>query len=200
MKLVVSSTSPFVRKVRVLLRELGQEAAVEEIGVKTSPLAQADAAVSANPIGKIPALLLDDGSALHDSRVITRFFDDHFAGGFYPVDRLWQVLTLESMADAMIEAGVLMTYEVKLRPETARFGPWVEAQWARIDRTLDHLEAVAQQLDAPLDMGQVALACALEYLDFRHDARNWRNGRPRLAAWLGKLSARPSMIATVPVE
>jgi glutathione S-transferase len=92
-----------------------------------------------------------------------------------------------------------MSYEVRLRPAERQWPDWTEAQWAKVARTLDALEeGWTARLDAPLDMGQVALACALGYLDFRHGARGWREGRPRLAAWEARVAARPSLVATRP--
>jgi len=99
-----------------------------------------------------------------------------------------------------MEAAVLMVYETRVRPEDRRHGPWVEGQWAKIARALDALESRwIDHLAGPLDMGQIAVGCALEYLDFRHAARGWREGRPRLTAWQRAFSARPAMLATAPV-
>lgn len=199
MHLVSSPTSPFVRKVRVLLHETGLGDRVSEAPVATTPFDTAPDVAAANPLGKIPALLREDGPALHDSRVICRYLDAQAGAGLYPEARLWEVLTLEAIADGMMEAGVLMVYEDRLRPKTARHAPWVEAQWAKIARTLDALEGRwMSHLAGPLDMGQIATACALSYLDFRHGARNWRAGHPALAAWFNGFAARDSMQQTAP--
>ena len=108
-------------------------------------------------------------------------------------------LTLEATADGILDAAILMVYEGRLRPQDKRFDPWVEGQWAKIARSLDALEtAWAAHLGGPLDIGQIAVACALSYLDFRHDARNWRHGRPALAAWYVGMAARDSLKATEP--
>ena len=175
MQLISSPISPFVRKVRVLLHETGLAGQVEELPVATTALATAPEAMAANPLGKIPALLRADGPAIYDSRVICRYLDAQAGAGLYPEARLWEVLTLEATADGMMESGVLMVYETRLRPEGARSPEWVEAQWAKIARALEALEARwMSHLAGPLDMGQIAVACALGYLDFRHDARGWR--------------------------
>ena len=109
------------------------------------------------------------------------------------------MLTLEATADGMMESGVLMVYETRLRPEGARSPEWVEAQWAKIARALEALEARwMSHLAGPLDMGQIAVACALGYLDFRHDARGWRQGHPALAAWHDGFATRQSMTDTAP--
>ena len=96
----------------------------------------------------------------------------------------------------MIEAAVLMAYEVRLRPEEARFEPWITAQWSKITRALDMFETAPPT--GPIDMTHIALTCTLDYLDFRHTARGWRNGRPNLAAWQAEMPQRPAMQATQP--
>ncbi|MET4128997.1 glutathione S-transferase [Roseovarius sp. MBR-6] len=200
MQLISSPASPFVRKVRVLLHETGLATQVEELPVATTALATAPEAMAANPLGKIPALLRADGPAIYDSRVICRYLDAKAGAALYPEARLWEVLTLEATADGIMESGVLMVYETRLRPEGARSEPWVEAQWAKIARALDALEERwMSHLAGPLDMGQIAVACALGYLDFRHDARGWRDGHPALAAWYEGFAARDSMAQTAPV-
>jgi glutathione S-transferase len=156
--------------------------------------------VALNPLGKIPALARDDGPALYDSRVICRYLDDRAQAGLYPASRLWDVLTLEATADGIMDAAVLIIYESRVRPEDHRFAPWVDGQWTKIDRSLDALEQRwLSHLHGPLDMGQIAVGAALGYLDFRHDERGWRNGRPGLAAWEAVFAERPSMVATRPV-
>jgi glutathione S-transferase len=197
MKLLMSPASPFVRKVRVVLRELDLLDQVEEVVVTTTPLASDPAVVAANPTGKIPALLRDTGPALYDSRVITRFLNDHAAGSLYPQARIWDVLTLEATADAIMEAAVLMTYEARLRPESQQSSDWVEAQWGKASRTIAAVNARwMSHLHGPLDIGQIGVACALSYVDLRHDARGWRNGNDALSAWHADFMTRASMTAT----
>jgi glutathione S-transferase len=100
-------------------------------------------------------------------------------------------------ADGIADAAVLMAYEVRLRPEDLRFPDWLEAQWAKIARALDVIEAQwMPHLNGPLDMAHIAVGCVLPYLDFRHATRNWRAGRPLLAAWEAGFAARPAMRAT----
>jgi glutathione S-transferase len=135
-----------------------------------------------NPLGKIPALIPDDGGpALYDSRVICRYLDHVSGAGLYPAGSdLWPVLTLEATADGMLEAALLMVYETRLRPEALRFAPWVEGQWAKVARALDAIEARGMVLlEGRLTMAHVAVAVALSYLDFRHAERHWRQDRPR---------------------
>jgi glutathione S-transferase len=200
MHLYFSPTSPYVRKVMVLLHETGQIGEVELISGSGNPVDPAGAPLDANPLGKVPALERPDGPALYDSRVICRYLDARAKSGLYPEGaRLWDTLTVEATGDGILDAALLMVYEGRIRPEELRFAPWVEGQWAKVDRALDALETRwIAHLQGPLDAGQIAVGCALGYLDFRHDARDWRNGRPRLAGWFAGFDARASMRATVP--
>jgi glutathione S-transferase len=91
-----------------------------------------------------------------------------------------------------------MSYEVRLRPADRQWPDWLDAQWAKIARALDHLEAGPDALARPLDMGQLALACALGYLDLRHGPRDWRQGRTRLSSWEAEIRTRPSLAGTRP--
>ena len=200
MRLYFSPTSPYVRKVMVLLHETGQIGDVELVVGSGNPVDPAGAPLDANPLGKVPALERPDGPALYDSRVICRYLDARAGAGLY-LDgaRVWDTLTVEATGDGIIDAALLMVYEGRIRPEELRFAPWVDGQWAKVDRALDALETRwIAHLEGPLDAGQIAVGCALGYLDFRHDARGWRNGRPRLAAWYAGFAARPSMQATLP--
>jgi glutathione S-transferase len=199
-RLFHSPTSPFVRKVMVLMHEAGLVDRVELVPAGGNPLQPGTMPLARNPLGKVPTLERDDGPALYDSRVICRYLDATAGAGLYPEPpRLWEVLTLEATADGMMDAAVLMVYGARLRPAELAFAPWAEGQWAKVGRALDALEARwLAHLAGPVDMGQIALGCALGYLDFRHAERGWRDGRPGLAAWEAGLAARPSMQATQP--
>lgn len=199
LQLVHAPASPFVRKVRVLLHESGQADDVELLPVVTTAVNVADQARAANPTGKIPALIRPDGPAIYDSRVITRYLDARADGGFYPDARIWEVLTLEATADAIMESAVLVVYENRLRPPEHRSEDWIDAQWGKVahavkavnDRWMSHLSG-------PVDMSQIAIGCALGYLDFRHDDRNWRKGNDALDDWFAVFNERDSMKATMP--
>ncbi|WP_300516015.1 glutathione S-transferase [Aliiroseovarius sp.] len=200
MQLISSPASPFVRKVRVLLLETGQDGEVEQIDVSTTPLAPAAEVTAANPLSKIPALIRPDGPTLYDSRVVTRFLDARAGGHLYPSERIWEVLTLEATADALLDAAVLMVYEGRCRPDDKQDRGWLDAQWSKIEGALDALnERWMSHLSGPLDMGQIAVACALGYLDFRHGDRQWRKGRDALDDWFAVFCQRESMQATKPV-
>ena len=198
MKLLMSPASPFARKCRVLLREANLLDTVDEVNVSTSPTATDATVAAANPLGKIPALLRDHGPALYDSRVITRFLNDHAGTRFYPGTRLYEVLTLEATADGIMEAALAITYEMRMRPEDKQFQTWMDAQWAKVTAATGAIEQRwMSHLTGPVDMAQIAVACALAYLDLRHDARGWRAERPGLAAWHTTFMDRPAMQATV---
>ncbi len=200
MKLFVAPASPFVRKVIVALHETGQIGAVELVPVTVSPVAPGDTVPAHNPLGKIPALALDDGRSLFDSRTITRYIDSLAPGTLYPqAPALWDALVLESLADGIMDAAVSMAYEGRLRPENMRYEPWLAAQWLKIDRALGALETRhMDQLNATADMAVLAVAIALEYVDFRHDARNWRANHATLAAWHKGIAGRASLVASQP--
>ncbi len=198
MKLYTSPTTPFGNKILVLLHEADLLAKVAVEVVAGTPLDLGSLPVAHNPLGKIPVLVLDDGTAVYDSRVISRFLDDHFGLGIYPTGAaLWPALAREAAIDGIIESAVSMAYEVRLRPENLRFDGWIDAQWAKVTRTLDMFEAAPPT--GEIKMEHIALACALAYLDFRHDARGWRDGRPRLAVWQGVMAGRESMRSTQPI-
>lgn len=198
MQLLSSPASPFVRKCRVVLIETGQTD-IEIRNVTASPMGGEAAVNAANPTGKIPALLRDDAPALYDSRVICRFLDDRAGAGLYPAARLWEVLTLEANGDAIMEAAIAITYEKRLRPETLWWPEWFDAQWTKITRSLDALEQRSMPLlEGPLNAGQIAIGCALGYLDLRHGDRDWRAGRDTLTKWEAAFALRPAMVATKP--
>ena len=196
MQLLVSGASPFVRKVRVVVRETGQVGDVEEVPVTTAPMGTAPEVASANPLGKIPALLREDGPAIYDSRVITRYLDARVGADLYPEGRLWETLTLEATADGIMEAAVLMTYQARFGTEPQ---PWIGAQWDKIARAVEIVEQRwMSHLEGPLDAAQIAVGCALGYLDLRLSERGWRSGALALSEWESRFAARESMAATRP--
>lgn len=199
MKLLLSPASPFARKVRVLLRELDILDRVTEQNVSTTALNSDPAVVAANPIGKIPALIRDDAPTIYDSRVITRFLNDTQGGNLYPASRIWETLTLEATGDGIMESALAMTYEIRLRPDAQQYPDWIEAQWEKASRGIAAVNnRWMSHLSGPRDMGHVAIACALSYVDLRHHSRNWRNGNDALASWHATFSERASMQSTTP--
>ena len=148
----------------------------------------------------MPALERSEGPALYDSRVICAYLNDRAGANLYGKGSgHWDILTLEATADGILDAALLITYESRLRPEDKRMDDWVDAQWDKIARACAALNTRwMSNLAGPLDMGQIAVACALGYVDFRHDARGWRKGNDALAAWYESFDSRPSMQATRP--
>ena len=167
--------------------------------VAITPMNPGDVVPSVNPLGKVPCLITDGGESIFDSRVITRYLDSlHNGAKFYPKgDALWPVLTLEAMADGMLDAAVLMIYERLLRTDEQKSPEWVEAQWLKISRALAHLDTQVSALE-PLSMASIAVGATLGYIDFRHGDRNWREIAPNLAAWEAEFAKRASMQATMP--
>lgn len=201
MKLAYSPASPYVRKVMVLLHETGQLDDVALVEGSGTPLAPNAETIQKNPIGKIPALERPDGPTLYDSRVICAFLDARAGGKLYPEGtRRWETLTLEATGDGIMDAALLMTYEGRLRPEDKQMAEFVDAQFAKIENACSALNTRwMSHLAGPLDMGQIAVACALAYVDFRHGHRDWRSGNDGLASWYESFSQRPAMQATAPV-
>lgn len=197
MKLFSSPTSPFARKVRVVIREKGAADLVTEDVV----VARQDppALHAANPLGKIPALVLDNGLALFDSPLICEYLDTTLPG---PVllpaagPERWRVLRLQAAADGIADAAVATAYEM-LRPEGERSPSWIERWRNAIIRSLDFLEGEAGTSINSLDLGHIAIGAALGYLDLRFGELNWRNGRPNLEAVFDALSTRPSFKDTM---
>ena len=181
--------SPFGRKVRIAASVLGL---ADKIDVHDTDLNDpADAIRAQNPLGKIPALILDDGTAYYDSRVIADYLD-HLAGGGRIIPRdataRFATLRLQALCDGMLDAGILMVYENRYRPAGLRSQAWLDRQAGKVARGLAALEASPPRLDPVPDIGQIALACVLGYGDLRFDGR-WRKDHPRLLAWHDKFAA-----------
>lgn len=197
MRLTYSQASPFARKVVVLLHETGQLDEVEIQDVTTTPLSPSPDVKASNPLAKIPALERNDGPALYDSRVICAYLDDRAGGRLYSGG--WDSMVLEATADGIMDAAVLMSYEKRLRPEEKQWDSWLEAQQGKVLGGCAALNARwMSQLQGPLDIGQIAVACALAYVDFRHPDTNWRQGNEALADWFAGFESRPAMQATKP--
>ena len=199
MKLLYSPASPYARKVLVLAHETGLIDRIAVTVATASPTGSAAEVAAHNPLGKIPALVLEDGTALYDSRVICEYLDGLSDGPhLFPAGAArWDALTRQALADGLLDAALLTRYERVLRPEERRWDAWDAGQIGKITAALDRFEALAADLPA-LDIGTVAMACALGYLDLRFSDLAWRNGRPALAAWFAVVERAPAMAATVP--
>lgn len=202
MKLYSSPRSPYGRKVSVVLHETGLFKNVELVVSKVAgtPLASGDSPTQHNPLGKIPVLVRDDETALYDSRVICRYLDSISSLNLYRHgDEHWKILSLESTAEGIIDAALLMAYEWRMRPEELRFPAWVEGQWKKIERSLTVIEnRWMDTLEDTINIGQIGVGCALGYLDFRNSDRSWRKEHKMLAEWFIKFSERDSMVNTIP--
>jgi glutathione S-transferase len=201
MQLYFSPASPFVRKVRIVARETDLASRIEELDVAVSPV-NANVDVSRkNPLGKIPVLVLADGSALFDSPVICEYLDSlHHGRKLLPPEgpARWRNLRQQAIADGMMDAAVLMRYEAAMRPEPYRWAGWLAGQKAKVIAGLETLEHEIDELSGEFTLGPIAVVSALGYLDFRFPELNWRNDHSRLASWFEALSQRPSVKATVP--
>ncbi|MHA6689609.1 glutathione S-transferase [Devosia sp. A449] len=202
LKLFFSSASPYVRKVMVAAIERGVDDQIEFLAAAASPINRDQNIVAHNPTGKVPTAILPNGRALFDSRVICQYVDVMAGGGvLYPQgERYFDVLTLEALADGLLDAAILLRYETMTRPEALRWPEWMQGQSDKIGSCLAALENGAlDEIEGEFHAGAIAVACALGYLDLRFAARNWRAEAPKLAVWFAAVSQRPSLQRTVPV-
>ncbi len=200
MKLFWSEASPFARKVLAAAIEKGLDGRIEVIPVNT----REDPAglIAANPLGKIPAMLLDDGMALYDSPVICAYLDAHpdAAGGpLIPASgpERWLVLRGEAFGDGMMDLGVALIGE-KRKPDGEKSPTMAARQRTQLERSLDAAPAIIEGLPDAFTLGHLAIACTLDYLDFRHPEIDWRQGRGALAEWGARIAERPSLARTMP--
>jgi glutathione S-transferase len=200
LKLIATLTSPYARKVRVALAEKKIEYAL----VEDSPWVAGNGVAGVNPLGKIPVLVLDDGTRLFDSRVIVEYLDT-----VSPVSRLIPepsrqriaVKRWEALADGICDAAAAIFLERK-RPARQQSAEWIERQRGKIDRAV--VEMAAELGDRAWCNGEgytladIATGCALGYLDLRFPELDWRGAHPNLAALADKLATRPSFADTAP--
>jgi glutathione S-transferase len=201
MKLRYSATSPFARKVRIVLIETGLDKGVEMI--PTNPWSDDTDLGHDNPLGKVPTLIDDEGHKVFDSRVICDYLDGMHGGArLIPIEGKARLTarTRQALCDGMLDAAVARRIESTMRPEAMRWPWWLDRQKAAVDRGLDQLEADAGTLTDLATVGDIAAACLLGYLDFRFAAEDWRAAHPRLAGWFERQQKRPSMVATAPPD
>jgi len=193
-----SPASPFGRKVKIAAHYLCLQDRITVVPADTSD--PNDSLRGQNPLGKIPVLVLADGTAIYDSRVIIDYLD-HLAGGGLIIPaglRRYDVLRRQALADGAMDAALLQVYEVRFRPEEGRSASWTTLQAEKVARALNALDASLAPFDPALDVAQIALACLLGYLDLRF-AGAWRAQHPRLVAWLDSFAvAVPAFEATKP--
>ncbi len=189
-----SPASPFVRKCRLAAAVLGIPLELEPCDT-TDPT---DSISTQNPLGKIPALLLEDGEVLFDSPVIVAYLDHLGGNKLIPADpkARFAALKLEALADGMADAALLQIYEHRYRPEGMQVQSWLDKQAAKVSRALESLEA--NPPSEALTNGAIALASALGYLDLRFKGE-WRSGHPKLVAWLEAFKAKVPAFAETTV-
>ena len=198
MKLYGSLTSPYVRKVRILVREknLACEFVVADAWAADSPIP------ALNPLGKVPALVLDNGDVLFDSPVIVEYLDLLKAPALLSVSGAarWEMLRWQALADGMLDATVSRLLELR-RPAEQQSAENIRRQEEKIACSLkyteDHLHSGPWLVSDRFTLADLVMAVALEYIDFRYP-HDWHSRHPRLAQWLTGVSARPSLIETRP--
>lgn len=198
MKLLYQSHSPYARKVLVAAHEIGVADRLDVVHHETSPLARNDLVCASNPLGKVPVLVLDDGFALFDSDVICAWLDGlHERPRLIPEDvtRRWRALRRQALAHGIADAGIAVRWETERRPPGLRWPEFRDGQLRKVAAACDLLEHDPDDGEGPPDIGAIALATALSWIEFRA-VFAFRDGRPRLAAWYDRFCERPSMRAT----
>jgi glutathione S-transferase len=205
MRLRYSPTSPFVRKVMVVALETGLSERIERIPTTVAPTTPNEDVARENPLVKVPALTTDDGLVLYDSPVICEYLDTlHSGAKLFPAEGKprWIALRQQALGDGVLEAAILGRYE-SVRPKEFLWQDWIDAQLRKVRGALAALEmeVEAGELGNGTDaitIGQVAVGCALGYLDFRYQSEEWRARSRRLAQWYGRFAERKAMQLTAP--
>jgi glutathione S-transferase len=201
MKLLYQTHSPYARKVLVFAHETGLAACMEVVHHETSPTRRNAAVYALNPLGKVPVLLCGDGEVLFDSMVICEYLDGlHGGPRVIPAQApaRWKALRLQALAQGLAEAGIALRWETERRPQAKRWLPLADGHTGKLLAGYDYAEHEVPEpvpTDAPVDIGQIALASALDWLAFR-GLPDFRAGHPRLARWFDAFRERPSMQAT----
>lgn len=199
MELKYSALSPYVRKVTITLHELGiaDRVRLTKVDARGDP----GSITPFNPLGKIPALVIDEGRVIFDSPVICEYLDAEFGGHRLLAasgPQRWETLTRAALADGMIDAAILVRRE-RDRDEARRLQEWIAWQLRKVTQGLDALETRIDTLGDRFDLGQIALAAALGYMPLRIDEVAGLPRWPRLKAWYDKVCERDSLQRTAPV-
>lgn len=195
-KLLYASASPYSAKVRMAAIYAGID--IEAVPTKTDD--EPAALISANPLGKIPVLVLDDDRAVYDSAAIVQYLNRMSKNALLPrnADKRTEAEVLEALADGICDSALVMVYERRHRPEDKIHQPWLDKQWAKITRALDHLNANPPKLPKKITAGHIALRAALGYLALRF-AGKWEKGRSRLVRWMKRFDEKfPELATAVP--
>ena len=204
MKLRYSPTSPYVRKVVMVAIETGLNERIERLPTMVVPTRVNEEVARENPLVKVPALTTDDGLVLYDSPVICEYLDTlHSGPKLFPEAGAprWIALRHQALADGILDAAILIRYE-GLRPQECRWADWIDGQTRKMRGALAQLDLMleAGELGSGLTIGQIAIGCALGYLDFRFSHEDWRGRHRRLAGWFDDFAQRKSMRDTVPAD
>ncbi len=204
LKLLYAPTSPYVRKVVACAHFSGLIDQIELLDSAANPVRRDDRIAVHNPLAKVPTLILPDGQSLFDSRVICEYLADlgqntHLFPAAGP--RRWQALGQQALGDGLLDAALLARYEVLARPEQSQWQGWRDAQLVKVNACLQVIEQQAATLaQREPTIGELTLACALGYLDFRFPELDWRAGRPNAARWEAEVRALPALQSTIPHE
>ena len=198
MKLRYSKTSPYARKARVAAYETGMAGHIKM--VETNPWALDTDLQRDNPLIQVPVLKTEEGEAFYDSVVIAGYLDELSGSGLFPATggTRWRALRRVSLADGICNAAAAITIETNLRPRQLRWPDWIVRQRTKIPASLRIFEAEIDDMAGRVDIAQIALGCALGYLDLRLPDIDWRADFPKLRAWYEIFSARPSMKVSRP--
>lgn len=197
MKLLYQSHSPYARKVLVFAHEAGLADRIDVIHHETSPVQRNEDVFALNPLGKVPVLLCDDQTVLFDSSVICEYLDGlHEGRKLIPPSPALRFRALRNQAIAMglADAGIAVRWESQRRPEAMRWPPLLDGHMHKIVAACDYLETHIADI-GEVDIGDIALATALSWIEFRH-IHDFQAGHPRLSAWYRTFCTRPSMMAT----
>jgi glutathione S-transferase len=199
-KIFYSATSPYVRKCLVVAQELGLRDRIELIPAAPHPVNRDPTVVARNPLGKVPTMITDDGAILYDSRVVCEYLNSLANGQLFPGagSARWTALVEQSLADGILDAAVLIRYETFARPEQLRWPEWISGQTEKVTSGLIEIERRAAGFAGRIDIGMIAIGCALGYLDLRLASLAWRAQHRAAAAWYGQFGVRDSMLATRP--
>ncbi|WP_169566192.1 glutathione S-transferase N-terminal domain-containing protein [Sneathiella limimaris] len=199
MKLCYSATSPFARKVLAVAIEKGLRDQIEFTQPDTSDVFKG--INPKNPLGKIPSLELDTGELLFDSIVIAEYLDAKDGNPtLFPTEPLERakVMTLHAMANGMTDAAFSRRWDATALPEGERSPTWSERLRLAVENCLNVLEKEVSDFGGKTNIGTIAVACGLGYLDLRFSHEDWRKGRPNLTAWFEEFSKKPSIAETAP--
>ena len=195
-RILYSPASPYSAKVRMAAAYAGIACAAEIVDTNADPALLVDN----NPLGKIPVLLTDEGEAVFDTRATPHYLNRLSGNALFPRNaaKRLEAERLEALADGTADCLLAHVYERRFRPEERIHQPWLDRQWSKVERSLDHLVANTPKLPARINAGHIALRATLGYLALRFDGK-WEKGRSKLVRWAKKFDEKfPELAALVP--